>query len=71
MAASNTKVTLATFGGESENWRDFECQLRKLIQVANVAEANRVGYLKLQKKSSQCNIFTKKMQQLVVTYIDV
>ena len=41
MAAANTSVTSTKFGGESEKWRDFDSQLRSIIQVENVDAANR------------------------------
>ena len=57
MAAANTTISLKQFGGESENWRDFESQLRSIIQVANVDAANQVDYLKLHLKDNALQYF--------------
>ena len=57
MAAANTTISLKQFGGESENWHDFESQLRSIIQVANVDAANQVDYLKLHLKDNALQYF--------------
>ena len=50
MAAANTTISLKQFGGESQKWRDFESQLRSIIQVAS-------DYLKLHLKDNALQYF--------------
>ena len=45
-----TTFSVKQFGGESENWRDLESQLRSIIHVANADAANQVDYLKFHLK---------------------
>ena len=45
MAHHQSKVSLAKFGGlPSENWTEFESQLQRVFEVANVENAQRSGY---------------------------
>ena len=48
MAHPQSNVSLAKFGGlPSESWTQFESQHRRVVEVANVENAQRSGYLQL------------------------
>ena len=48
MANPHSNVSLTKFSGLlNENWSEFESQLRRVVDVANVVNAQRSGYLQL------------------------
>ena len=56
MAQSN--ITLTKFsGGDSENWNDFEALLRSTMDVADVQNARRPGFLKLHLEGAALQFF--------------
>ena len=57
MTAANTTISLKQFGSESEIWRDFESQLRSIIQVANVDAGNQVDHLEIHLKDNVLQCF--------------
>ena len=57
MAAASL-ISIQIFGGSStENWTDFESFFRRSVDVANINEDRRVGYLKLQLQDAGLQFF--------------
>ena len=51
-------ISIQVFGGSStENWTDFESFFRSSVDVANINEDRRVGYLKLQLQDGGLQFF--------------
>ena len=47
-AAAQSTVSLPKYGGSStDNWTDFESFFRSIVEVTGIADAQRIGFLKL------------------------
>ena len=47
-AVAQSTVSLPKYGGSStDNWTDFEFLFRSIVEVTGIADAQRVGFLKL------------------------
>ena len=57
-AAAQSTVSLPKYGGSSaDNWTDFESLFRSIVEVTGIADAQRVGFLKLHLKDSALQFF--------------
>ena len=57
-AAAQSTVSLPNYGGSStDNWTDFESLFRSIVEVTGIADAQRVGFLKLHLKDSALQFF--------------
>ena len=57
-AAAQSTIILPKYGGSStDNWTDFESLFRSIVEVTGIADAQRVGFLKLHLKDSALQIF--------------
>ena len=57
-AAAQSTVSLPKYGGSAtDNWTDFESLFRSIVEVTGIAEAQRVGFLKLHLKDSALQFF--------------
>ena len=57
-AAAQSTVSLPKYGGSSiDNWTDFESLFRRIVEVTGIADAQRVGFLKLHIKDSALQFF--------------
>ena len=57
-AAAQSTVSLPKYGGSSaDNWTDFESLFRSIVEVTGIADAQRVGFLKLHLKDSALQLF--------------
>ena len=57
-AAAQSTVSLSKYGGSStDNWTDFESLFRSIFEITEIADAQRVGFLKLHLKDSALHFF--------------
>ena len=57
-AAAQSTGSLPKYGGSStDNWTDFESLFRSIVEVTRIADAQRVGFLKLHLKDSALQFF--------------
>ena len=57
-AAAQSTVSLPKYGGSStDNWTDFEALICSIVEVTGIADAQRVGFLKLHLKDSALQFF--------------
>ena len=57
-AAAQSTLNLPKYGGSStDNWTDFESLIRSIVEVTRIADAQRVGFLKLHLKDSALQFF--------------
>ena len=57
-AAAQSTVSLPKYGGcSTDNWTDFESLFRSIVEVTGIADAQRVGFLKLLLKDSALQFF--------------
>ena len=56
--AAQSTVSLPKYGRSStDNWTDFESLFRSIVEVTGIADAQRVGFLKLHLKDSALKFF--------------
>ena len=56
--AAQSTVSLPKYGGSlTDNWTDFESLFRSIVEVTGIADARRVGFLKLDLKDSASQFF--------------
>ena len=56
-AAQSTVSPLKHGGSSTNNWTDFESLYRSIVEVTGIADAQRVGFLKLHLKDSELQFF--------------
>ena len=58
MTNPHSQITLTKFFGLStENWQEFESQIRRIVDVANIADAQRSGYLQIHLQGDALRFF--------------
>ena len=58
MANPHSQITITKFSGLStENWQEFESQIRRVVEVANIVDAQRSGYLQLHLQGDALRFF--------------
>ena len=61
MAAAQPTVTLPKYGGNSmDNWTAFESLFRSAVDVTNIRNNKRVGFLKVRLKDAALQFFRQK-----------